>query len=548
MTFTGINSRSIGEARSGNSSALRNPNSSQRVGNQLRGTLLLQDFNLIELIQSLDRERIPERVVHARGCGASGYFEVTQDMTDLTSADFLSRVGKRTPLLARFSTTAGEKGSPETVRDVRGSAFKLYTDQGNLDWVFLSQPVFSIRDPAKFPSFVHATKKNPRSGLPDHSMFWDYFNNNPEAIHFLMFLFSDRATPDGFHYADIFSVNTYRFTKADGTSQYVKLHIKSNQGSQYLTSSEAKKRAGEDPDYMTRSLHNGIEAGSFPSWDVYGQFISPDVVESYPINIFDPTKTLLSKDFPYRPFGRIVLNKNVGDNFGEVEQAAFSPANVVPGWALTSDPILQIRAFAYQDTQRYRLGPNFYQLPVNRPKNSFDPLHRDGAGNYNGLGNTPSYYPSTYQHYEDAPQYASANEENWCGPVVDHESKLTEDDFAQPRDFWVRILPKDAGQQENLVGNIAEHLAQALPEIRKQTYALFRRVHQDLGRQIRIATEKWAEEIEISKVDDQLRSLNLDFQPRSARTALDKNEDLPCSLDLPAPNAGIFSGKQAFHS
>ncbi|ROW08805.1 hypothetical protein VMCG_02700 [Cytospora schulzeri] len=550
MTFTTVNRGRVNENRNGNrvsylttmnGAPILNPNSSQRIGNQLRGTLLLQDVNLIEMIQSLDRERVPERVVHARGCGAYGYFEVTRDMTDVTSAEFLDRVGKRTPLFARFSTTTGERGSPETIRDVRGFAFKLYTPEGNLDWAFLSQPVFSIRDGAKFPSFVHATKKNPQSGLPDHTMFWDYFNNNPEAMHFLMFLFSDRSTPVDYQHADIFSVNTYRFTKADGTFSYVKLHIKSNQGNQYLNAAEAKERAGEDPDYMTRSLHDDIEAGKFPSWDVYGQIISPDVAEGYPVNIFDPTKTLPSQDFPYRPFGRIVLNKNVGDNFAEAEQVAFSPANVVPGWALTPDPILQLRAFAYQDAQRYRLGANFIQLPVNRPKNSFNPLRRDGAANFQGLGGTAPYYPSSFQYLDTAPQYAASTEENWNGRVVNFESKVTEDDFAQPREFWEHILPKEPGQQENLVSNVAERLAQAQPDVREKTYSLFGRVHQVLGRKIRLATEQEADKLELKKVEKQFERLSLPFQPRSARTALDKNEDLPCSLDRCSPNAGLIS-------
>ncbi|KUI63890.1 Catalase A [Cytospora mali] len=549
MTFTTVNQDRVDMDRDGNradylttmnGAPIANPNSSQRIGNQLRGTLLLQDVNLIEMIQSLDRERIPERVVHARGCGAHGYFEVTRDMTDVTSAEFLDRVGKRTPLFARFSTTAGEKGSPETIRDTRGFAFKLYTREGNLDWAFLSQPVFSIRDGAKFPSFVHATKKNPQTGLPDHTIFWDYFNKNPEAIHFLMFLFSDRATPIDFQHADIFSVNTYRFTKTDGTSSYVKLHIKSNQGNQYLTAAEAKKRAGEDPDHMTRSLHDNIEKGKFPSWDVYGQIISPDVAENYPIDIFDPTKTLPSKDFPYRPFGRIVLNKNVGDNFAEAEQVAFSPANVVPGWALTPDPVLQLRAFAYQDAQRYRLGANFIQLPINRPKRSFNPLRRDGAANFQGSAGACPYYPSSFQHLDTAPQYAEAGEENWNGPVVDFESKLTEDDFAQPREFWERILPKDPGQQDNLVSNVAEHLALALPDVRQKTYSLFGRVHQNLGHKIRLATEQEAHLLELRKLEKKFERLSLPFQPRGTRTALDRDEALPCSLDRLAPNTGLI--------
>ncbi|RYC56256.1 hypothetical protein CHU98_g9958 [Xylaria longipes] len=463
-----------------NGAPIKNIAASQRIGNQLRGTMLLQDINLLEVIQHLTHERIPERLVHARGTGAHGYFEVTDSISDVTSADFLQRVGEKTPLFVRFSTDVGERGSAETVRDVRGFAFKMKTKEGILDWVFLSTPAFPMRDGAKFPSFTHALKRNPQSGLPDHTMFWDYFNNNQEAIHFVMFLFSDRHTPIDFQHADCFGVNTYRFTKP--TSQGVK----------NFTAREAQAVAGSDPDYQTRSLFDDLEAGKTPSWDVYAQIIDPKKAANYPIDIFDPTKTLPHEDFPLRKFGRIVLNKNPDDNFAEVEQSAFSPTNIVPGWALSPDPVLQTRALAYADTQRHRLGVNFIQLPINKPEYSFNPLTRDGAATFKGLGATPNYFPSSFSRYGVATQYAQPDEEHWLGTAVNYDAEVVDADFEQPRIFWEKVLagqPGQPGQQDNFVSNVSGHLKGAVEEVRKVTYAMFTRVNTDLGKRIQTATE-----------------------------------------------------------
>ncbi|KAI2472270.1 heme-dependent catalase [Annulohypoxylon bovei var. microspora] len=473
-----------------NGAPVESPAADQRIGNQLRATLLLQDVNLLELIQHITHERIPERLVHARGFNASGYFEVTDDITQYTSAAFLGKVGQTTPLVARFSTVAGERGSAETVRDTRGFAFKLRTDEGILDWLFLSTPVFPIRDGAKFPSFTHATKRNPKSGLPDHAMFWDYMNNNQEAIHFLMFLFSDRATPKDFQHAECFSIHSYRFTTADGKFVYVKIHVKPNQGIENYTAEEAQAIAGQDPDFHTRSLFNQLENGPPPSWDVYAQIIDPEKAADYDINIFDTTKTLPFEDFPKRKFGRIVLDKNVDNFFADSEQSAFSPTNLVPGWALSPDPILQTRCLAYADTQRHRLGANFFQLPVNRNEKSFNPLIRDGAAAFYNLGSTPNYYPASSETYGKAAQYAQPDEECWVGTVVDWQSEVMDVDFDQARIFWQKELAGQTGQQENFISNVASHLSAVEDEtIRMTTYDMFRRVDPDLGQSIQDATE-----------------------------------------------------------
>ncbi|KAF4445853.1 catA, catalase [Fusarium austroafricanum] len=501
-----------------NGAPVMRPAASQRIGNQLRATLLLQDINLLELIQHLTHERIPERLVHARGTSAHGYFEVTDDISDVTSAAFLNKVGKKTPLFCRFSTVAGRAGSAETVRDTRGFAFKMYTEEGNLDWLFLSTPVFPIRDGAKFPSFTHATKQNPRSGLPDNKAFWDYFTHNQEGIHFLMFLFSDRATPVDFQHADIFSINTYRFTKPGGKFVYVKIHLKTNQGVKNFTIEEATKVAGCDPDFQTRQLYEDIQNGGTPSWDVYAQIIDPHTAENCGINIFDPTKTLPFKDFPLRKFGRIVLNRNVDNSFAEQEQSAFSPTNIVPGWALTPDPILQTRALAYADTQRYRLGVNFIENPVNRPQNkAFNPLVRDGTCTVDGnLGGTPNYFPSSFYNVAPAPQYAQSDEELFQGTVVDFESTIVEADYAQARIFWEKTLKSEKDQQAHFVHNVALHLSAVTgelgPQVRNNVYDMFVKVNPDLSERIKAETEALVKANEMKGMTAMTKAMKMDSE------------------------------------
>lgn len=477
-----------------NGCPIRKPQASQRIGHKLRSTALVQDINLIDLIANITHERIPERLVHAKAAGAFGEFEVTHDITDITSAAFLSKVGQKTKLFSRLSTVAGEKGSADSIRDTRGFAFKLYTGEGNLDWVFFSTPVFFIRDPAKFPSLTHAQKRNPQTNLKDPTMFWDYFNHNSEGYHNVMMLFSDRNTPVSYRYADIFGINAYKFTKPDGSFKYVKIHMKTDQGVHNLTEDESVKISGQDPDYATRDLYDAIEKGNYPSWTVYAQIIDPLEAETYKINIFDPTKTVSQKDYPLIPFGKITLNQNPINYFVEVEQAAFTPANIVPGWDLSFDPILQIRLFAYGETQRYRLGVNFNHLPTNQPFYSYNPTRRDGAGSVFNYGSQPNYLPSDFQpKIVQAAQYEERAEqhEQWVGKIVDFESEVTDKDFVQPREFW-EVLGRQKDQQEHLVYNVAVNLSGAVKEVRFQSYAIFKRIDQELGDWIERETEKVA--------------------------------------------------------
>ncbi|KAK8096354.1 catalase-domain-containing protein [Apiospora kogelbergensis] len=472
------------------------PASTQRIGHQLRGTLLLQDINLLELIQHVTHERIPERWVDRSRFREFGLTMLLQTGA-CQSAAFLSEVGKETKLFTRLSTVAGERGSAETVRDSRGFAFKLRTEEGILDWMFLSTPVFPIRDGAKFPSFTHATKRNPSSGLPDHDMFWDYFNHNQEGIHFLMFIFSDRATPIGYQHADCFSIHSYRFTKKDGTFTYVKVHVKAHDGVKNFDASAAQSMAGKDPDFHTRYLNQTLKRGqdnarsSKPVWDVFAQLIDPAKVETCDIDIFDPTKTLPQGPYPLVKFGEIYLDSNAKDFFAESEQSAFSPTNIVPGWALSPDPILQTRVLAYADTQRYRLGTNFIQLPINKPENSYTPLNRDGGSNYENPGEgIPNYYPADSLEYPPAPQYAQPDEECWTGKVRNFQSEVVDADFVQARCFWEEVLAQEDGQQKNFVNNVAAHLAQVSnPKLRMDIYSMFSCVNKELGDWIKSCTE-----------------------------------------------------------
>ena len=294
-----------------------NPNAAQRVGNS--GPLLLQDTHLIELLAHFDRERIPERVVHAKGAGAFGEFELTHDVSHLTCADFLNGVGKKTPMLARFSTVGGEKGSADTARDPRGFALKFFTQEGNCDWVFNNTPVFFLRDPAKFPRFIHTQKRDPRTNLKSADAFWDYLSTNPESIHQVMILFSDRGTPNGFRFMNGYSGHTFKFVKEDGSFNYVQIHCRTAQKIKNLNNEEAGELAGSNPDYATEDLAAAIDRGEYPSWDVFVQVLSAEEAEKFKWNIFDLTKVWPQAEIPLRPLGKFTLNRNVENYFAEME-------------------------------------------------------------------------------------------------------------------------------------------------------------------------------------------------------------------------------------
>lgn len=463
----------------------------QRVGN---GPLLLQDFHLLDLLSHFDRERIPERVVHAKGAGAYGEFELTHDLSDITSIDMLTGpAGKKTPLLARFSTVGGEKGSADSARDPRGFSVKFYTAQGNWDWVFNNTPVFFLRDPTNFPTFIHTQKRDPQTNLKDATMFWDYLSQHHESVHQVMHLFSDRGTPFSYRHMHGYSGHTYKFTKPDGSFVYVQIHAKTDQGSKTFTNEEAGRLAGAYPDWHTHDLFAAIERGEYPSWTVYVQVLTPAQAERFRWNIFDLTKVWPQGDVPLRPVGRFRLNRNVDNYFAEIEQAAFSPSHMVPGVEPSADPVLQSRLFAYPDTQRHRLGVNYQQIPVNAPHRCpvFNPFQRDGAMAVNGnYGSNPnyasSYRPLTYQAVSAT---AGAEHEQWTGTVTSALlGEVTADDYVQADGLW-KVLGRTPGQQDNFVYNVAVHLAGAQRDTREHTYVMFDKVNADLGRRIRSSTE-----------------------------------------------------------
>ncbi|MDB5423492.1 MAG: Catalase [Phenylobacterium sp.] len=348
-----------------------------------RGPVLLQDFILREKIMHFDHERIPERVVHARGSAAHGFFECLDACSDVTSADFLQRVGDRTPVFTRFSTVAGNKGSFDLARDVRGFAVKFYTQEGNFDLVGNNIPVFFIQDAIKFPVLIHAAKQDPDREFPQaqtaHDTFWDYISLTPESMHMIMWIMSDRAIPRSYRMMEGFGVHTFRLVDAAGASTFVKFHWRPKLGMQSVVWDEAVKINGADPDFHRRDLWEAIESGDFPEYEFCLQTFTQEQADGFDFDVLDATKVIPEEVVPLRVVGRMVLDRNPTNFFAETEQVAFCTANVVPGIDFTNDPLLQGRLFSYQDTQLTRLGgPNFHQIPINRPRCPLHNLQRDG--------------------------------------------------------------------------------------------------------------------------------------------------------------------------
>ncbi|KAI8337163.1 catalase [Chlamydoabsidia padenii] len=453
------------------------------------GPVLIQDFHLIDKLSHFDRERIPERVVHAKGAGAHGYFEVTHDITHLTKAKFLNQVGKKTPLFARFSTVGGEKGSADTARDPRGFAVKFYTEEGNWDMVGNNTPVFFIRDPSKFPDFIHTQKRNPQTNLKDPNMFWDFLSLVPESIHQVTILFSNRGTPHGYRHMNGYSSHTLSLVNKDNQIHYVKFHFKTAQGIKNLKAEEADKLAGENPDFATEDLFNAIQKGDHPAWNVFIQVMEQKDAETYRWNPFDVTKVWPHKDYPLQPVGRMVLNRNPENYFAETEQAAFSPSHMVPGIDVSPDRMLQGRLFSYPDTHRHRLGPNYNQIPINQPISGVRNYQRDGFMSVNGnQGSAPNYEPNS----QNGPQQTNTYGTMYVSQRLQDETgrfpyPLTDDDFAQAGNLY-RIQSDE--EKTDLVNNIASHMHAAKKEIRDKQIAHFKRADPDYGRRVEEAINK----------------------------------------------------------
>lgn len=452
------------------------------------GPVLISDFHLLDKLAHFDRERIPERVVHAKGAGAHGYFEVTHDITKYCKAKVFSCVGKRTPVFARFSTVGGEKGSADTARDPRGFAVKFYTEEGNWDFVGNNTPVFFIRDPLKFPDFIHTQKRNPQTNLPDPNMFWDFLSLSPESIHQVTILFSDRGTPDGYRHMNGYSSHSYKMINGAGEVFYVQLHFKTNKGIRNLTGPRAAELAGTDPDYATRDLFTAIDRRDFPSWSLFLQVMPAKEAASYRYNVLDITKVWPHKDYPLIPVGQLVLNRNPTNYFQEVEQIAFSPGHLVPGIEASEDKMLQGRLFSYPDTHRHRLGTNYDQIPVNVPR--MCPLRavhiRDGFMCVNGnYGAQPNYDPNSFPLAPKECPAAKPSQFAVSGLAGHHPQTHPNDDFEQAGVLYRRVMsPED---RKALVSNIAGHLKNARREIQERQVLLFARADPDYGRQVALA-------------------------------------------------------------
>ncbi|OPH60688.1 catalase [Paenibacillus ferrarius] len=357
-----------------------------------RGPTLIQDVHLLEKLAHFNRERVPERVVHAKGAGAHGYFEVTQDLTKYTKASLFAEVGKRTPLFVRFSTVAGENGSSDTVRDPRGFAVKFYTDEGNYDLVGNNTPVFFIRDAIKFPDFIHTQKRHPQTHLKNPNAVWDFWSLSPESLHQVTILMSDRGIPATLRHMHGFGSHTFKWVNAEGQAVWVKYHFKTEQGVQNLAPDVAAKLAADNPDYHTEDLFNAIDKGEFPVWKLCVQIMPLEDADTYRFDPFDVTKVWSQKDYPLIELGRMVLDRNPENYFAEVEQATFSPGTFVPGIEASPDKMLQGRLFAYGDAHRYRVGANHQALPINRPHSEVNTYQRDGQMRSDDNGGGSVYY------------------------------------------------------------------------------------------------------------------------------------------------------------
>jgi catalase len=431
-----------------------NTDNSLKVGN--RGPSLQQDFHFQEKLSHFDRERIPERVVHARGAGAHGYFQVYEPLAEYTKAQFLQDPSIKTPVFARFSTVGGSRGSADAVRDVRGFSVKFYTQEGNYDFVGNNLPVFFIQDAIKFPDIVHAIKPEPDNEIPQastaHPSFWDFISLVPESTHMIMWLLSDRTLPRSFSRMQGFGVHTYRFVNAEGKSYFVKFHWKPILGVHSLVFDEAQKLAGKDPDFQRRDLWESIEQGDYPEFELGVQIINEADEHKFDFDILDATKIIPEELVPVRPIGKMVLNRNPDNFFTETEQVAFQPSNVVPGIDFSDDPLLQGRLFSYHDTQLHRLGsPNFAQLPINRPVCPFHNNQQDGRMQMEVKTSRVNYSPNALGGGKPAPSETEGYvhyPEQVEGQKVRERSPSFGEHFSQATLFWNSLSPVE---KEHLV-------------------------------------------------------------------------------------------------
>jgi catalase len=413
-----------------------------------RGPILIQDFILHEKMAHFNRERIPERVVHAKGSGAYGTFTVTHDITPYTRAKLFSEIGKKTKTFLRFSTVGGEKGSADSERDPRGFAVKFYTEDGNWDLVGNNTPVFFVKDPKKFGDFIHTQKRDPQTNMKSPTMMWDFWSLNPESLHQVLILMSDRGTPFSYRHMDGFGSHTFSFYNNKQERFYVKFHFKTKQGIQNFSNDEAAQMKAQDPDHAQRDLFESIENGEFPKWTLYIQIMPFEQAKTYHINPFDLTKVWPHGDYPLIEVGELELHENPDNYFAHVEQAAFAPAHVVDGIYYSPDKMLQGRILSYPDAHRYRLGANYEQIPVNRCPFSVNNYQRDGLMRVDGNGGAnPNYFPNSFDNIEADNHY---KQPAWPldSLLADHYDRNAEgenDHYTQPGNLY-RLMDFEAKQ------------------------------------------------------------------------------------------------------
>jgi len=451
-----------------------------------RGPLLVQDWQLFEKHAHFNRERIPERVVHAKGSGAHGIFTVTHDISRYTKASLFAQIGKRTECFQRFSTVAGERGAADAERDVRGFALKFYTDQGNWDLVGNNTPVFFVRDPYKFPDFIRTQKRDPRTNLRSATAMWDFWSLSPESLHQVTILFSDRGLPRSYRHMNGYGSHTYSFLNAKDERFWVKFHFKTLQGIQTLTDAEAARIVGEDRESHQRDLFDSIAKGDFPRWRMMVQVMPEREAERTPYNPFDLTKVWPHGAYPLIEVGTLELNRNPENYFAEVEQAAFSPGHVVPGIGHSPDKMLQFRVVSYADAHRYRLGVNYMSLPVNRPRCATETYHRDGQmradGNYGGAVN---YEPNSFGGPREDPAFKEPPL-RISGDADRYDHRQGNDDYTQAGNLY-RLM--SAEQRDRLHAAIARAMRGVPREIVERQLAHFAKADPGYALGVRRALE-----------------------------------------------------------
>jgi len=441
-----------------------------------RGPLLMQDYQLIEKLAHQNRERIPERTVHANGSGAFGTLKITHDITQYTKAKVL-QPGEETPMLIRFSTVAGERGAADAERDVRGFAMKFYTKEGNWDLVGNNTPVFFIKDPLKFPDFIHTQKRHPRSNLRSTTAMWDFWSLSPESLHQVTILMSDRGIPKTLRHMNGYGSHTYSLINNDGERFWVKFHFKTAQGIATMTNAEAEAVVAKDRESSQRDLYESIEEGNFPKWNMQIQIMTDKQAKEAPFNPFDLTKVWPHADYPMIDVGVMELNKNPDNYFAEIEQSAFSPSNVVPGISWSPDKMLQARVFSYADAHRYRIGTHYEMLPVNRPRSEVNTYHADGPMRFDAPAGSDAYYePNSFN--------GPAQDEQYIEPPfpVDGDGYRynhlddSDDHYSQPRALF-KMMSDD--QKDQLFSNIADAMDGVPKDIIERQLALFEKVDPD---------------------------------------------------------------------